>query len=432
MSDEVGLLAALVGQLEQSQWMVGEELARLQHLQLVAVAHHAMAHSPMFRDRLQRAGLRPEDLGTADGLSRLPPLGRRDLQRAGADALCVEVPLMHLPLSKYSSSGSTGEPVSVQRTELNRIDWQALTMRVHRWHGSEPAMRFCALRAKLPGVAERPDWGFPAAHFLRTGAMLGIPNNLAITRQAELIAAFRPDILLLYPSNLDGLIRHIEAGGSRFDLRVIRTIGETLPEPLRAEAEALWGCRVFDCYSSEEVGYVALQCPDGEGYHLMSEMLLVEVIGPDGRACAPGEIGRVLVTDLRNFATPLVRYELGDLAEVGEPCACGRGLPTIRRVMGRERNLILMPDGSRHWPLTGRSQYRSVAPVAQYQMIQHERERIEVRLVVDTPLTVDQEAALKAMMLKALGYPFALDFTYFEGTLPRGANGKLEEFVCRV
>jgi phenylacetate-CoA ligase len=291
-------------------------------------------------------------------------------------------------------------------------------------------MRFCALRAKLPGVVERSDWGPPASYFLKTGAMLGIPNNTAITRQAELIAAFRPDILLLYPSNLDGLIRHIEQGGTRFDISFIRTIGETLPEPLRAEAEALWGCRLFDCYSSEEVGYIALECPAGGGYHLMSEMLIVEVVREDGQACAPGEIGRVLVTDLRNFATPLIRYELGDHAEMGGPCACGRGLPTIRRVVGRERNLILMPDGTRHWPLTGRSQYRSVAPVAQYQMIQHEPERIEVRLVVDTPLSAGQEAALKAMMVKALGHPFALDFHYFEETLPLRANGKLEEFVC--
>jgi phenylacetate-CoA ligase len=205
-----------------------------------------------------------------------------------------------------------------------------------------------------------------------------------------------------------------------------------MPESLRAEAEALWGARLFDCYSSEEVGYIALQCPDGAGYHLMSEMLLVEIVDADGEPCAPGEIGRVLVTDLRNFATPLIRYELGDHAEMGAACACGRGLPVIRRVVGRERNLILMPDGSRHWPLTARSQYRSVAPVVQYQMIQQERERIEVRLVVETPLSADQEASLKAMMLKALGYPFALDFVYFDKTLPRGSNGKLEEFICRV
>ena len=432
MTGEAGLVAALAGQLEKSQWLPAGELARLQHRQLVAVARHAALQSPHFARRLRSAGLEPEDLGTPEGLRRLPPLARRELQRAGPDLLCAQVPPAHLPLAEYSSSGSTGEPVSLRRTELNRIDWQALTMRVHAWHGTGPDMRLCALRAKLPGVIERPDWGPPSAFMLRTGAMLGIPNNLAIARQAELIAAFRPDILLVYPSNLDGLIRHAEAGGPRFAPRIIRTIGETMPESLRGEAEALWGCRVFDCYSSEEVGYIALQCPDGTGYHMMAEMLIVEIVGADGEPCAPGGIGRVLVTDLRNFATPLIRYELGDHAEMGEPCACGRGLPVIRRVVGRERNLILMPDGSRHWPLTGRSQYRSVAPVVQYQMIQQEWERIEVRLVVEEVLTADQEAALKAMMRKALGHDFALDFVYFDNGLPRGANGKLEEFICRV
>jgi phenylacetate-coenzyme A ligase PaaK-like adenylate-forming protein len=71
---------------------------------------------------------------------------------------------------------------------------------------------------------------------------------------------------------------------------------------------------------------------------VQSESVLLEIVDDAGRACAPGRAGRVVVTSLHNFATPLIRYELGDLAEFGAPCACGRSLPVISRVLGRSRS----------------------------------------------------------------------------------------------
>jgi phenylacetate-coenzyme A ligase PaaK-like adenylate-forming protein len=62
----------------------------------------------------------------------------------------------------------------------------------------------------------------------------------------------------------------------------------------------------------------------------------VEVLDEEGRPCAPGETGRVVATSLNNFAMPLIRYETGDTAEVGAPCPCGRGLPVLTRIMGRD------------------------------------------------------------------------------------------------
>jgi phenylacetate-CoA ligase len=88
-------------------------------------------------------------------------------------------------------------------------------------------------------------------------------------------------------------------------------------------------------YSSDEAGYIALQCPEGEHYHVQSESLLLEVLDAAGSACMPGQVGRVIVTTLNNFAMPLVRYDTGGDAEVGPPCACGRGLPVLRSLVER-------------------------------------------------------------------------------------------------
>ena len=99
-------------------------------------------------------------------------------------------------------------------------------------------------------------------------------------------------------------------------------------------------------YSSQEVGYIALECPTGESYHVQAENVLVEVLDDQDRPCSPGDVGRVVVTALHNFATPLLRYDIGDYAEVGAPCPCGRGLPALRRIMGRQRNMALLPTAA--------------------------------------------------------------------------------------
>jgi phenylacetate-CoA ligase len=167
-------------------------------------------------------------------------------------------------------------------------------------------------------------------------------------------------------------------------------------------------------------------------YHVQAESLIVEVLDSEGRACPPGESGRVVVTDLHNFATPLLRYELRDYAEVGPTCSCGRGLPTLRRVLGRERNMVRLPNGERHWPLVGLHRFREVGQILQYQLVQHDLEQVEMRLVIAARLDAGAEARLIEIVQQALGHPFRIRLSYSQGELAPRAGGKFEEFVCRV
>jgi phenylacetate-CoA ligase len=422
----VAPLAAAIQTFDRTQWLGADALRDGQRRQVAALARHFARHSAPFRERLARSGLRAETLAWPHALETLAPLTRRDLQ---AEGLAVAtLPPGHRPVSKYTTSGSTGEPVVVFRTSVSQLHWLALTMRFHLWAEPDFSGRICAVRANLPRVGEEPSWGAPVSLFHSTGPALKIDIAEDIDRQIEQIRAFGATSLIVYPSNLAAILDAMGPAGLPA-LRRVRTIGETLAPALRERVAAELGASITDCYSSQEIGYVALECPDGGLYHLMSETVLVEVVDEEGRPCAEGEPGRVLVTDLHNFATPLVRYEIGDWAVPGPPCACGRGLPTLRRILGRERNLIHKPDGTRHWPLTGFKRFREIAPVIQYQLRQTELERIELRLVTERPLTEAEEEALRSWLQEILDHPFAVDFAYFESRLPLGANGKFEEFM---
>ena len=243
------------------------------------------------------------------------------------------------------------------------------------------------------------------------------------------LAERNPDYLLIYPTVLAALLRSLEEDQVTLPrLREVRTIGEVLPDATRDLCLKVAGIPITDLYSSNEVGNIALQCPGSGLYHVQSESLLVEVLDPHGMPCAPGETGRVVVTALHGFAMPLLRYELRDYAEVGPPCSCGRGLPTLRRIQGRTRNMLVTPLGERRWPLVGFARYREVAPVRQYQIAQLARDHLEFRLVTDRPLTQEEESSLAAILRANLGDFPRIDFRQM-ADLPLGKNGKFEEFI---
>lgn len=429
---EPAALAALLQRFEESQWFDPATIRARQFAQLGRLARHCAAYSPGFARRLAQAGLDADDLATPEGLARLPLLARRDIQQT-ADIYCGAVPAGHVPVHEARTSGSTGEPLCVRRTAVSRFVWLAFTLRDQFWHRRDLTGRICSIRADSREPARSADWGQPAAALFETGEVLTLPITMPVAELIARIDEFRPAHLLVYPNVLRAMLDDCRARGRGFDgLRYLRSIGETLSPALREEAGKYFGATVTDCYSSQEIGYVSVDCPDAPGQHVMAEAVIVELLRPDGTACDPGETGRVIVTDLHNFATPMIRYDIGDYAEAGPPCPCGRGLPVLRRIVGRERNLLRLADGLRHWPVFGGHYFRDVAPVRQFQAIQHDFDRIELRLVCETAPTAQQEADLRAMVLRALGHDFTIDLHYFEERLPVGANGKFEEFVCRI
>ena len=429
--DRHAVLAAMAMQLDASQWLSAAEIEARQFAQLRLLAHFHAQHAPAFAERLRDAGLTPDDLGSRDGLQRLGELSRAMLQDGAQLADPAALPPKHGPTAQVNTSGSTGEPVRVTRTALNRLHWMALSVRFHLWGEPDAFGRFAVIRANLSEHGERSDWAAPMAALWDTGPLLLIDIEDDIDVQLDRLVAFEPESVLIYPSNLAALLDRMEARDIRLpSVKRWRTLGETLTPDLVERIMASRPAPIHDAYSTEEVGYVSIQCPDDPGhYHICSETLIVELVDDSGQPVARGTPGRVLITDLHNHATPLIRYAIGDMAVAGGPCPCGRGLPTLKRVLGRTRNMILKPDGSRHWPLTGYKQFREIAPIRQYQFRQHAVDRIEVRLVTERPLSASEEEALRAHLVWKLRHPFRIDLAYFDGRLPTGANGKFEEFV---
>src|SRR5690606_24093824 len=194
--------------------------------------------------------------------------------------------------------------------------------------------------ARSASGARHDGWGQSTDMLLPKGNTVLFDIRHTIQEQMQWLVQQQPDYLVSYPSNLAALAEVFSANSIKLNnRRSISTLGEVLTPRHREVFGQAWGVEVHDIYSSEQMGFMAVQCPTAEHYHVQSEHIILEVLDDDGLPCKPGEIGRVVLTTLNNFAKPLIRYVIGDYAEVGPACACGRGLPVINRVIGRVRNM---------------------------------------------------------------------------------------------
>jgi phenylacetate-CoA ligase len=431
-------MLAVLYQLEKSQYLPPAELLAKQFLQINEIFKHSIRRVPYYKKTLKAAGFnRSKDI-TPGRWPQVPVLSRSAVQEHREELLSRKMPQYHGRTGVVKTSGSTGKPIEITGTDITQFYYRACALRDHFWQQRDFSGKMAVIRfaeegkAEYPGVAA-PDWGLATAGIISSGPSVMLSSSTDIALQAEFLLREEPDYLLSYPSNIEALARYfIKKGLKLRKLRAVRTLGEMLGSELRSVCKEAWGVGLVDMYTAQEVGYIALQCPDNEDvYHIQAENLHVEVVDAKNQPCKTGEVGRVLLTTLHNYAMPLIRYEIGDYAEVGGLCACGRTLPVLSRIMGRRRNMLVLPNGERNWPGTGLATGREELPFSQFQLVQKSLDRIEARLVAEREFTPEERKRFTATLQKVLRYPFNIDIIYLEN-IPRSSGGKFEDFISEV
>lgn len=423
-----------LSQLENSQWLTPDDLASRQLSQLHILAQHAFHqcdyHKAVFKD----VGFDATQPFTWEDWRKLPLLRRQDVQKHMQALLAHELPTSQINTSWVQTSGSTGEPVKVRKNNLSGYMHRLLCLRETLWAKRDLSKTLVGIRAthekaKAPQGIRNPKWGGIISEIFHTGpsGLLGVDCNIA--DQIRWISDIKPEYLMIYPNCLLAIMKAYEH--ESFDLSFIKgiaTIGEMVSPDLRTSITRNLGINVIDCYSSQEIGYMALQCPEHDHLHIQSENVLLEVLNQENQPCEAGEIGRIVVTNLHNFSMPLLRYEIGDWAEVGAACPCGRGLPVLNKIVGRSRNMMRLKDGNTRWPMIGFAKYHDIAPIRQHQIIQTGFDSLIMKLVIHKELDSKQQTQMRALLCKSLNHDFHIEFQYFD-ELKVGKNGKFEEFI---
>jgi phenylacetate-CoA ligase len=349
-------------EFERTQFLPEEEIRALQLARLCKLLEHAYRQCPFYRERFQQAGLLPSDIRTLDDLAALPALEKRDIQE-NRDRLVARNWPTH-DLLPNQTGGSTGSPLSFFMSRDRLHSRAAATWRHNRWAGWDLGDKV-ALLWGAPRDRPANHWRSRLRNLLLDRRLFLDTGHLTEARLAdfhEALKRFRPKVLLAYAGSMVLFARYLQGRRQTpYQPQAIVTSAEVLEPADRALVEAMFGCPVFNRYGCREVSVIASECEEHAGLHTMAEGLFVEVTpsppaplpqAPSFPAPLPqgergvGEVGPILVTDLINFAMPLIRYRIGDLGswEAG-PCKCGRGLPRLKAIAGRVTDFLVGGDG---------------------------------------------------------------------------------------
>lgn len=399
-------------QLEESQWMDRASIDALQLAALRRLIAHAYEHCPHYRQSWDHLGLRPRGLEHAGDLARWPILDR-ECVRTHRAALRASRP--GLKLITKSTGGSSGVPLQFDLDHDSHDRRTAAWHRGYAWAGAEPGSKQLSLWGVPLGerslAARLKDHLYHALYRRRVISCFDADHDLAARFAAELHRR-RPDVIVAYTNPLYEVARRLEERGGPVGHRPSSIVvgAEKLHAFQRERIQSVFGAPVFETYGSREFMLIGAECDRHEGLHLTSEHLLVEVVDDHGRPSPPGAEGRVVITDLYNYGMPFVRYATGDLAVAGlGSCSCGRGLPTLRKVVGRRLDILRTADGREIPGEFFPHLVKDFPAVRRFQVIQEELDRVRFALSAEG-LSPQDRASLEAQVRQALGPDVRVDF----------------------
>ncbi|HEX4339255.1 MAG TPA: hypothetical protein VH062_25280 [Polyangiaceae bacterium] len=418
-----------LAELEQSQWLAPEELAKLELESLRALLTYAGRNVPYYREVFAAARFDPRGLTSRAELALLPLLTKELIRERYADLVD---PAHRGKNLKKGTSGSTGTPLKFEYSTDSEFWRQAVKLRGYGWAGHRPGMKtfyyWAAVSGAPPGLKIRVD------RALRREAFFDSMRQDEASRRAALEAfrRMRPDIVICYTQSCAQFARWILDRNLRDwdDVRVICGAEGVLPGDRAVLAKA-FGPDVFETYGSRETMLIAAECEAHTGMHLSEENLHVELLRGN-EPVRVGEAGDVVITDLHNFGMPMIRYVNGDVAIFApeERCTCGRGLRKLERVDGRRADTMRDRDGNVVPGIVFHVLFSDARKeiVSQFQAIQGEDGAVRLKVVRGRDFSEDAFQAVTRRFADYLrGLPFSVEF--HDSIEPHYKSGKLKTIV---
>lgn len=375
-------------QLKEIQSYSYAKLQNIQSAKLRKLVHHAYSNTKYYHDLFEAFGLSPDDIQQPKDLEKLPVLTKSVIKLNFSSMKAIGY-------SSYSprtraTSGSTGEAFHfvIDRNSHSWIHgymllaWQTAGFefgdKVVRIGGGniklKPLHRL--ILSKLKNTIDIPAFDFSEAR---------------MTQVIATINKAKPGIIYGYSSALALLAKYaIDNSIGVYSPKGIVTTAENLLPHNRDRIESAFKTKVFDQYGVMECGISAFECSKHHGFHIGMTKGILEVVDEAGSQLLDTP-GRIIGTDLDNFAFPILRYDSGDIGVKTERlCSCGIGFEILDSIEGRTREFLTTSDGKKVHGAIFSYLVRENPWINQYQIYQKEAGKIQVRIVSDFPLNSEQ------------------------------------------
>ena len=424
--------------LEKTQWQSPQEIADQQNTSLRALIKHAYETVPFYNRVFKENNIKPEDIREQKDLVKIPPITKKDVVNHKEEMVSTAIP--REKLIEYMSGG-TGDQITFYVTK-EQLSWElAAEYRAYGWGGYKLGDK-CQLfwgspidMAKSEKLTKQiTSWiervRIVNTYFIKDEVMEGHLKSLR---------EFRPEVIKGYSSSVYMVAKYInEKGLTEFRPRTIITSAESLFPHYREEIENAFQCKVFDYYGSREIGALAAECEEHDGFHISAENLVMEFT-KDNEPVDEGENGLIYITSLRNYGMPFIRYEIGDVGKPSyETCPCGRGLPLISSLEGRSSQFMAVKDKE-----TGKIIPVSTAapgiignllmyvPVDSYRILQESLEKVTVQIVPAENYSEKDSEFLIDHLYEYLGDNIEVEIEKLD-YMPPLPSGKRSVFISKI
>jgi phenylacetate-CoA ligase len=393
---------------------------------------HAYATVPYYRERFDREGIDPAQIRDYEDFCEIPVVTKSDIRAHGDRLLSEQFHRDQLHAKK--TSGSTGVGLEVWVDPDSAQFKRACTLRSDEWSG----WRFGEPIAAIWGNPEYLKRGW-RGHFRNAVLERTIPldtlqmDEPTLERFACRLVSRPPSLIFGHAHSLYLFAEYLRnSGHPTIRPRGIISTAMVLHSWQRQTIEEVFACKVTNRYGCEEVSLIACECEEHDGLHINADGVFVEV-AHGGKPLGPGEAGSLLVTDLTNRAMPLIRYQVGDVAVMADRhCRCGRGLPLLERLEGREADYVVTRSGKLISGISLTENFANLIPgVAQLQIIQETIDRFRFRIVRSTQFGPESIDRIRELVAERFGPDAEFECEYVD-RIPQEPSGKYRFCISKV
>lgn len=371
----------------EMECMDRESIRKLQNERLCETVAHVYRNVPMYRARMDEAGVKPEDIRGVDDLCRLPFTNKTDLRDQFPFGL-LAVPQSEI-VRIQGSSGTTGKPIVAGYTENDVEVWTEMVAR--------------SLTAAGAGKDDivQVTYGYGlftgglGAHqgATRVGATVLPMSSGNTQRQLMMMHDLGTSMLCCTPSYaifLGEALREMGYDPKDFKMKSGCFGAEPWTEEMRDKLEGLFDINAYNIYGLTEIGGpgIAFECCAKSGMHINEDHVIAEIVDPDtGEQLPYGESGELVFTTITKTGMPMIRYRTHDICSLDDsPCSCGRTLLRMSRLTGRTDDMLII-RGVNVFPSQIEAVLLRVAGVSPHYMLVVDRVNSTDRLEVQVEFT---------------------------------------------
>jgi phenylacetate-CoA ligase len=408
-----------------------KEMKEYQDKNVRSVIHNAFENIALYHRLLKSRGVYPSDIKGVSDLGKIPIVDKPSLKKESIfDLISKKCDLK--ALRQLSTGGSTGQPFTLFIKKEEDAWRKAIYLRANICCGQRAADKWVTIID--------PQYGTKISILQKIVKFYTreiIPVTTPRMEQYQRIKRMRPDVLDGFPSNLHLLATEAQEDGfGSIHPRIIFGSGELVEKNAIAFIEKVFSAPYFDQFGCTEIDRSAWQCTERENYHLDSDSVIMQLVDKEGNEVGPDEQGEIVYTSLFNYAFPIIRYNVKDIAvKTNDECVCGLKLPLMKVVMGRSNSLLVFSDNKVISPMRfieTLGAFRLVEEIEEYKVVQQSKSQVNIYVKKLNDKANEESIRLRLLENLKLGFSDMkstldrVDFKVsFVDEIPHTARGKL-------